>query len=181
MRLTLSDGRVIANPTFEGIEEALRTLQRGGGFFALMEDDTGRTPDLFIQGTRAIAVPHHVYPLDIGGDPDNFTVEYAEAIAEYADEIEARHFRSRQLVRTETLVVLFQSYALADGTWKGMVSWEDTSSENEEEYEDDDFDELEAEPQSPTGDPWARKSGCFSLLALFAATAVGLTLMLGVL
>ena len=180
MRLTLSDGRGIANPTREGIEEALRSLDGDPGSFALMEDETGQTPDLFIQGTRAITAPHHPYPLDIGGDPDNFTVEYAEAIAEYEDEIEARHFRSRQLVRMETLVAMFQSYALADGAWKRTVAWEDTSSETEE-YDDDDFDDPEDERQSPTGDPWTRKSGCFSLLVLFAATAVGATLMLGVL
>ena len=136
MLLTLGDGRVLANPTREVIEAALQTLEGGPGSFAIIEDDSGQTPDLFLQGT---------------GGPDNFTVEYAEAIAEHGDEIEARHFRGRQQVMQETLAVMFESYALGDGTWKGMIPWEDTST-LPEEYDD--------EPtRRPAGKPHRRPLG----------------------
>ena len=180
MRLTLGDGRVIVNPTREVIEAALQALEAGGSF-ALMEDDAGRTSDLFIQGTQGPGKFADLFVQGIGG-PDNFIVEYAEAIAEHEGEIEAKHFHARQQVTQETLVVMFQSYALGDGTWKGMVAWEDTSTETEEyddEYEDD--DEPYGVTQSPGGDPWARKSGCLGLLSLTGLTAVALTLALGVL
>ena len=171
MRLTLGDGRVIVNPTREVIDAALQTLEGGPGSFALMEDDAGRTSDLFIQGT---------------GGPDNFIIEYAEAIAEYEDEIEAKHFRARQRVMLETLAVMFESYALGDGTWKGMVAWEDTSTA--EEYDPDEYDPEEYDPEeydegAPEGsmsDPWARKSGCLGLLSFVGLATLGLTLALGV-
>ena len=162
MRLTLGDGRVIVNPTREVIDAALQTLEGGPGSFALMEDDAGRTSDLFIQGT---------------GGPDNFIIEYAEAIAEYEDEIEAKHFRARQRVMLETLAVMFESYALGDGTWKGMVAWEDTSTA--EEYDPDDYD-AEGAPEGSTSDPWARKSGCLGLLSLLFLATMGLMLALEV-
>ena len=166
MRLTLGDGRVIVNPTREVIDAALQTLEGGPGSFALMEDDAGRTSDLFIQGT---------------GGPDNFIIEYAEAIAEYEDEIEAKHFRARQRVMLETLAVMFESYALGDGTWKGMVAWEDTSTA--EEYDPDDYDAeeyAEGVPEGSTSDPWARKSGCLGLLSFVGLATLGLTLALEV-
>ena len=163
MRLTLGDGRVILNPSRETIEAALQTLAGGPGSFAIIEDDTGRTPDLFLQGT---------------GGPDNFHVEYAEAIAEYDDEIEARHFRGRQEVMQETLAVMFESFTLGDGTWKGMIPWEDTTTPTEEYGDDADHD---AAPEGTSQDPWARKSGCLSLLALTGLVATALILALGVL
>ena len=83
MRLTLGDGRALVNPTREVIEAAVRTLEGGPGSFIIIEDDSGQSTDLFLQGT---------------GGPDNFAVEYAEAIAEHGDEIEARHFRGHQEV-----------------------------------------------------------------------------------
>ena len=166
MRLTLGDGRVIVNPTREVIDAALQTLEGGPGSFALMEDDAGRTSDLFIQGT---------------GGPDNFIIEYAEAIAEYEDEIEAKHFRARQRVMLETLAVMFESYALGDGTWKGMVAWEDTSTAEEYDLEDYDAEEYaEGVPEGSTSDPWARKSGCLGLLSFVGLATLGLTLALGV-
>ena len=163
MLLTLGDGRVLANPTREVIEAALQTLEGGPGSFAIIEDDSGQTPDLFLQGT---------------GGPDNFTVEYAEAIAEHGDEIEALHFRGRQQVMQETLTVMFESYALGDGTWKGMIPWEDTST-LPEEYDDE--PDPDAPPEADTGDPWSRRSGCLGLLALTGLMTIGLTLALGVL
>ena len=166
MRLTLGDGRVIVNPTREVIDAALQTLEGGPGSFALMEDDAGRTSDLFIQGT---------------GGPDNFIIEYAEAIAEYEDEIEAKHFRARQRVMLETLAVMFESYALGDGTWKGMVAWEDTSTAEEYDPEDYDAEEYDEDaPEGSTSDPWARKSGCLGLLSFVGLATLGLTLALEV-
>ena len=162
MRLTLGDGRVITNPTREIIEEALQTLAAGSSSFALMEDDTGQTSDLFLQGT---------------GGPENFIVEYAEATAEYDDRIEATHFRARQQVMQETLVVMFESYALGDGTWKGMVAWEDTTTDVEE-YDEDWQDDGSEEPAV---DPWARRKGCSVPSLLVALTFLGVTLVLGML
>ena len=164
MLLTLGDGRVLANPTREIIEAAVQTLEGGPGSFIIIEDDSGESADLFLQGT---------------GGPDNFAVEYAEAIAEHGDEIEARHFRGRQEVMQETLVVMFESFVLGDGTWKGMVPWEDTSTLPEEFDDESDYDEA---PEGTSGDPWARRSGCLSLLPILAsATALVLALAMGVL
>lgn len=180
MRLTLGDGRVIVNPTREVIEAALQTLEGGLGSSALMEDDAGRTSYLFIQGTQGPGKLSDLFVHGIGG-PDNYLVEYAEAIAEYKGEIEARHFRARQQVTQEMLVMMFQSYALGDGTWKGMVAWEDTSTS--EEYYPDDYDPEEygaGAPEGSTSDPWARKSGCLGLLSLVGLATLGLTLALGV-
>ena len=184
MRLTLGDGRVIVNPTREVIEAALQALEAGGSF-ALMEDDAGRTSDLFIQGTQGPGKFADLFVQGIGG-PDNFIVEYAEAIAEHEGEIEARHFRAQQQVTQETLVVMFQSYALGDGTWKGMVAWEDTSTA--EDYDPDDYDPEEYDPEEydegvtegSTSDPWARKSGCLGLLSFVGLATLGLTLALEV-
>ena len=124
----------------------MRTLEGGPGSFIIIEDDSGQSTDLFLQGT---------------GGPDNFAVEYAEAIAEHGDEIEARHFRGRQEVMQETLVVMFESFALGNGTWKGMIAWEDTSTLPDEFDDESDYDEA---PEATSGDPWSRRSGCLSLL-----------------
>ena len=81
----------------------------------------------------------------------------------------------------ETLIVMFQSYALGDGTWKGMVAWEDTSTA--EEYDPDDYDPEEYDegvPEGSTSDPWARKSGCLGLLSFVGLATLGLTLALEV-
>ena len=167
--LTLGDGRVLANPTREVIEAALRTCEGGPGSFAIIEDDTGQSADLFLQGT---------------GGPDYFAVEYAEAVAEHGDEIEARHFRGHQEVMQETLALMFESYALGDGTWKTMVAWEDTSTLPEDHYDEEYYDEDGPDDglEGATSDPWGRRSGCLGLLPILAlAAALTLTLALGAL
>ena len=163
MRLTLGDGRAIADPTHEGIEEALRNLEGGSGSFALLEDESEEAVDLFLQGA---------------GGPEGFIIEYSEVVAQHEDEIEARHFRARQEVTHETLVVMFQSYALRDGTWKGMVAWEDTSADSE--YLAEESSELSNGPRGATADPWQRRGGCLGLVSLMGLASLGLGLALGV-
>ena len=36
---------------------------------------------------------------------------------------------------------MFESYALGDGTWKGMIAWEDTSTLPEDHYDEEYYDE----------------------------------------
>jgi len=99
MIMQFGSGKEIADPTVEDLQDALRSLDGSGDAFLVLEEDPV---------TRNF--------MQVAGDGENFTVEFAEVD-------DGAHWATEEDVPFETALNLLRCYHEGDESYKTSVKW----------------------------------------------------------